>query len=319
MHKTRIIIHQPKNFKSRYYRYYNIFFDLLIQEVYKNFDILESRYYKYANSKQYPANLLCQDNSINMLECEMIIENYETKEIKILSMSDDLTAAILNLQNSDYLNKVLVSQFNRNKILSHIQNTNNYSKYSPWIYFPQNDHNYEYYYSIRNQKTNLIDKFYFRGTSLESRTIIQGFNNSLFEGGSTIGDFDKYAKDLLNYKAAFSIAGRGEFCYRDIECMAMGIPLIRFKYNSEMNPNLIPDYHYISVDRPDEIILDNQLNSSHAYLIEDKFIQIKNDVNFLNFISDNAKNYYDNYIKGINGVNHTIKLLELDKWIQKCN
>jgi hypothetical protein len=101
--------------------------------------------------------------------------------------------------------------------------------------------------------------------------------------------------------------------------MAMGIPLIRFKYNSEMNPNLIPDYHYISVDRPDEIILDNQLNSSHAYLIEDKFIQIKNDVNFLNFISDNAKNYYDNYIKGINGVNHTIKLLELDKWIQKCN
>jgi hypothetical protein len=112
MHKTRIIIHQPKNFKSRYYRYYNIFFDLLIQEVYKNFDILESRYYKYANSKQYPANLLCQDNSINMLECEMIIENYETKEIKILSMSDDLTAAILNLQNSDYLNKAK-NKFNR--------------------------------------------------------------------------------------------------------------------------------------------------------------------------------------------------------------
>jgi hypothetical protein len=315
MGQTKLVIHQPKNFESRYYRYYNIFFDLLIQELYKNFDILESRYYKYANSKYYSTNLLCQDDALNMLECEMIIENYTTKEIKILSVSDDLTSAILNLQDSNYLNKVLVAQFNRNKILSHIKNQNNYHKYSPWIYFPQNHYDYEEYYQYRLQKNNLIDKFYFRGTSLEYRSIIQNFDKSLFEGGLPIGGFDLYAKDLLNHKMAFSIAGRGEFCYRDIECMAMGIPLIRFKYHSEMEPNLIPDYHYISVDRPEETILDSQLNASHAILIQEKFLQIKDDAEFLDFIASNARNYYNNNICGLNGVLHTIKLLNLNQWI----
>jgi hypothetical protein len=77
--------------------------------------------------------------------------------------------------------------------------------------------------------SNFIDKFYFRGTSLEIRTILNGFNSQYFEGGLPIGGFEAYANDIINYKAAFSIAGRGEFCYRDIENMAMGIPIIRFE------------------------------------------------------------------------------------------
>ena len=317
MAKTRIVIHQPKNFESRYYRYYNIFFDLLIQELHNIFDVLESRYYKYANQTYYPALLLSEDTSINMLECEMIIENYDTKEIKILSVSDDLTSAILNLQNSTYLSQVLVSQFHRQKILSHVHDINNHKKYNPWIYFPQNHYDYDQYYQYRLQQNNLIDKFYFRGTSLESRSIIQNFDGSLFEGGSPIGGFDTYAKDLLKHKMAFSIAGRGEFCYRDIECMAMGIPLIRFKYHSEMEPALIPDYHYISIDRPEGNIFDSQLRSEHAGLIQDKFLQIKDDIELLNFVTTNARNYYVDNISGLNGVNHTVKLLDLNKWIDQ--
>lgn len=318
--KTKIIIHQPKNFESRYYRYYNIFFDSLINELKKDFDVLESRYYKYANSKYYPVLLLSEDSDFNntnihMLECEMIIENYETKEIKILSVSDDLTGTILNLQNSNYLSKVLVAQFYRKKIFSHIHQSKNYTKYSPWIYFPQNHYNYNNYYEQRININNLIDKFYFRGTSLESRQIINYFDTQYFNGGNPIGGFDTYAKELLQYKAAFSIAGRGEFCYRDIECMAMGIPLIRFKYNSEMDPDLIPNYHYISIDRPEHASIDSLLNNDDAKLVENKFIEVKNNVKFLSFISNNARNYYLNYINNLNGVEHTIKLLQIREWI----
>lgn len=320
MSKTRIIVHQPKNFESRCYRYYNIFFDNVILNLYNNFDVLESRYYKYANSKYYPALLLSQnqyfnDTTIQMLECEMILENYETKEIKVLSVSDDLTSTILNLQDSDYLSTVLVAQFDANKIYSHIPDTKNHIKYKPWIYFPQNFYDYNQYYELRSSTSSLIDKFYFRGTSLESRSIISHFNRQYFEGGLPIGGFDRYARDLIRYKMAFSIAGRGEFCYRDIECMAIGVPLIRFAYRSLMNPELIPDYHYISVDRPSDITHDSLLNETHSKMIEQKFLEVKDDKDFLQFISDNARNYYLNYIDGHSGVSHTVDLLELNKWI----
>lgn len=319
--KPRIIVHQPKNFESRFYRYYNIFFDSLISELHINFDVLESRYYKYANSRYYPALLLSQetyyDNSnINMLECEMIIENYDTKEILVMSVSDDLTSSIINLQDSKYLKKVLVSQFDRKKIYSHIYNIENQKKYFPWIYFPQNFYDYnQYFYNRISKQNNYIDKFYFRGTSLESRSIVNYFNNQYFEGGLPIGGFEAYANDIINYKAAFSIAGRGEFCYRDIECMAMGVPLLRFKYNSEMDPELIPNYHYISIDRPNENISDRDLKEDHARLVENRFIEIKDDTEFLEYISKNARDYYLNYIDGHNGISHTIKLLELNNWI----
>lgn len=316
---TKLVIHQPKNFESRYYRFYNILFDKLIERIKTEFDVIDARYYKYANSKYYPVLLLCNEKTfsdcdLHMLECEMIIENYDTKEIKVLSVSDDLTAAILSYQNNNLLTKVLVSQFNREKIFSHIYNELDKEKYSPWVYFPQNDYDYEMYYEIRKQKTDLTDKFYFRGTSLESRKITSFFNKEYFEGGAPIGGFHDYALDLLNYKVGYSIAGRGEFCYRDIEYMAMGIPFLRFKYMSEMSPKLIPNYHYISVDRPEDLKHESNCTEEHAKLIEKRFLEVKDDKNFLDFISNNAREYYTNFIKFDNCVDHTFKLLDLDKW-----
>jgi hypothetical protein len=50
-------------------------------------------------------------------------------------------------------------------------------------------------------------------------------------------------------------------------------------------------------------------------MIEEKFLKVKDDKDFLQFIRDNARNYYLNYIDGYNGVSHTVDLLELNKWI----
>jgi len=317
---NKIIVHQPKNFESRYYRYYNIFFDKFIDYLRTKFDVIDARYYKYANMKHYPALLLSQDTfyndtNIQMLECEMIIENYETKEIKVLSVSDDLTSSILSLQDSPYLSKVLVSQFDRNRIFHHVYNDENKIKYNPWVYFPQNLHDFDTYYNKRKELNEFIDKFYFRGTSIECRKIITYFDSTLFEGGLPIGGFETYANDLIQYKLGFSIAGRGEFCYRDVEYMAMGVPFIRFKFNSEMDPKLIPNYHYISVDRPEDLDHDRNSTEAHAKLIEKRFLEVKDDIDFLKFISKNARAYYENFITFDNCTKHTYKLLDLDKWL----
>lgn len=319
---TRVIVHQPKNFESRYYRYYNVLFDKFSDFLKTKFDVIESRYYKYANSKHFPALLLSQDTffndtNIQMLECEMIIENYETNEIKVLSVSDDLTSAILSLQDNPNLSKVLVSQFDRKKIFHHVYSDESKLKYNPWVYFPQNDYDYDSYYNKRKETNNFIDKFYFRGTSIECRKIITYFNSDFFEGGLPIGGFDTYANDAIQYKIGFSIAGRGEFCYRDIEYMAMGIPFLRFKYNSEMDPKLIPNYHYISVERPENLDHDRNCTEEHAKLIEERYLQVKDDIDFLNFISHNARTYYEKFITLDNCVQHTYRLLDLDKWVVK--
>jgi hypothetical protein len=167
----------------------------------------------------------------------------------------------------------------------------------------------------RKEKTELIPKFYFRGSSLECRRIIEGFSPELFAGGAPIGGFESYTNELLNYTVGFSIAGRGEFCYRDIEYMAMGIPFIRFEYNSEMAVPLVPNVDYISVPRPADAPHDRDLKPEHAALIEQRFLEIRNNKLFLNAVANQAFLYYLKYIAMDNCVNHTLKLLEMDKWL----
>jgi len=313
---TKVVIHQPKNFESRYYRYYNFLFDGLANKIKENFDCLEARYFKHANETRYPVKLMYDKESRNsdstlLLECEMLIENHETQEVIVLSVSDDLTHAILT--NYPHVKKILISQFEKNKIKSHLYNGQDFRNFHPWVYFPQNIYDYDLYYTKRQELPGLIDKFYFRGTSLEIRAILQGFNPKYFEGGLPIGGFETYASDIINYKIAYSTAGRGEFCYRDIENMAMGIPILRFEYSHEMNPPLIPNFHYISVPRP-SITTEHQLTPDHAPLIENRFLEVKDDKNFLDFISKNAREYYEKYIKLDSCIQHTYNLMEIEQW-----
>ena len=309
----RLVVHQPTNHQSRRYRYYNYFWDLLCDELSKRHEVITNRYSKNIHFERQTISLLGHDNSttdVLMMECEMIIQDIDTLEIYVLSVSDDFSHASLGLQDNPNLKKVFISQFDSQRVYSHLSNKDNFSKYSPWIYFPSNIFDIEKYYNLRKEKT-LIDKFYFRGTSLEDRKIINHFDRTYFEGGLPIGGFDNYVSDLINYKVALSIAGRGEFCYRDVENMGMGIPMIRFVYKNSMYPSLIPNYHYIAVNRPTDLDWDRLGNEEHAKMITNRFLEVKDDTNFLEFISNNARNYYNDYLSTHNNVRHTIKLLDL--------
>jgi hypothetical protein len=109
---AKLIIHTPQNEISSRYRYYNIFFRNLIDFIKNKFDVIEDTFYENANSKSYDVVLLNSDTKSELLECEMIIENEETKEFLVLSVSDLLTGAILNHQSNPLCKKILVSQYN---------------------------------------------------------------------------------------------------------------------------------------------------------------------------------------------------------------
>jgi hypothetical protein len=313
----KLLIHQYTNHFSKKFRYYNIFWDNLIEELSKIHDIVEDRYRKNAhmgfNPISFELDELSEIENPQILECEMIIENLTDKEVYILSVSDDLTPAILNFNKSNLVKKIFVSQFIREKIYHHIPKESR-EKYFPWIYFPSNDFNLENYFYERKLKSSFIDKMYFRG-STSYRSIINHLDSNVFFGGDAIGGFEKYADEIINYSMALSLAGRGEFCYRDIECMAMGIPLIRFEYLSEMNQPLIPNEHYISVERPDNlkswVKLDREGNETHAKMLKDTFLKVYKEKDFLDYISNNARQYYEEFLSPKSSIELTIKLLNI--------
>lgn len=309
----KIIVHNPCNEHTRYFRDYNLFWDELTDELKKKYDVTENRYYELANQQRFKVNLKKQsscDTCFLLMECEYVIECEDTGEFYVMSVSDDLSHAILNEHSNPMLKKVLVSQFDRNKLESHVTPTY-MEKYSPWIYFPCTIDDLEVFYEKRKTINEFVDKMYFRGTSISDRPIVTHVSPEYLNGYTPIGGPITYFDDLIKYKVGLSVAGRGEFCYRDTEYMALGVPMIRFNYISELNPNLIPNFHYISVDRPDDLPIDRLGNESHAKLLEKRFLEVKDDKEFLDFISNNARSYYLNYLSKQNRVKHTLNLLNL--------
>ena len=308
-------IHNPCNEHTRYYRYYNYFWDKLTDKLKEKYSVSENRYFEKANSERFPVTLK-DGSSTLLLECEYLIENLDTSEIYVLSVSDDLSHATLDLQNNTNLKKVLISQFYRKKIENHTHK--NINKYSPWIYF-HSDYNTDLsYWRQKRQKVNsLNNRLFFRGSNLESRPILKYFDNNSFTGPYSIGGSNNYFEDLINHTVGLSVAGRGEFCYRDIEYMAIGIPMLRFEYRSELYKKLLPDYHYISVPYPNNMPLDNGLPTDrlglqeHSEMLLDKYLEVCKNTEFLNFISKNAIEYYDNYLAEKNSLLSTLEILGL--------
>ena len=309
----KIIVHNPCNEHTRYFRNYNLFWDDLTDELKKRYEVIENRYYEFANQNRFQVDLksqTCAKGDFLLLECEYVIEMEDTGEFYVMCVSDNLTHATLNEKTNPNLKKVLISQFNRQEIISHVGKGNE-DKYFPWIYFPCTIDDLEFFYEKRNLNNEFIDKMYFRGTSISDRPLVTFIDEKYLNGYDPIGGPSKYFDDLIKYKIGLSVSGRGELCYRDIEYMALGVPFIRFEYISELNPKLIPNFHYISVDRPIELVKDRLGNFEHAKMIEKRFLEVKDDKEFLNFISNNAREYYITYLNRENNVNHTLNLLGL--------
>lgn len=310
---VKVKIHNPCNEHTRYYRNYNYFWDEFTNYLKNYFDVEENRFFENAHKERFPVKL---NKGISgdflMLECEYVIENLDTGEFVILSVSDDLTHAILNERHNPFLKKVLISQFLPKKVLDHVGEY--MFKYGPWTYFQASMDDLTIYYNKRKEITNFKDTLYFKGTSLEDRKILNYINKEIITDFKVISP-SIYFDDLISHKIALSVDGRGEFCYRDVECFGVGVPIIRFEYLSTFNSPLIPNYHYISIPRPNDMELYRLGNEGHAKMIEDRYLEVINDKDFLDFISKNAKQYYDENFSLETKIKNTFNLLNLNDWL----
>jgi hypothetical protein len=310
---VKIRVHNPCNEHTRYYRNYNYFWDVFTDYLKNYFEVEENRFFENAHKERFPVNLTKGiSNDFLMLECEYVIENLENGEFVIMSVSDDLSHATLNERSNPYLKKVLISQFLPKKISEHVGEF--MFKYNPWTYFQASMDDLTVFYDKRQNIKNFKETLYFKGTSLEDRKILNHVNkNIITDFRVIIPSF--YFEDLITHKLALSVDGRGEFCYRDVECFGIGIPIIRFEYVSKFNSPLIPNYHYISIPRPDDMDLYRLGNENHAKLLEERYYEVINDNEFLEFISKNAKQYYDDNFSLEKKIKNTFNLLNLNDWL----
>jgi len=307
--KKNLKIYQSSNFKNNYFRYYHFFFNKLTEILKLYYNVEEDRFFEKADDEPRKISL-SSGIQTEILECEIVIEDLNTKEIYVFSVCDLLSSCVIDLCKSPHTVKICLSQFNKEILDKHIPKEFQ-TKIIPSIYFPSTVYDFDHYYDKRTKINEKIDKLYFRSNLTWYRPILKYFDSNVLEGPECIGDFETYINDIIKYKAALSLGGKGEMCYRDIEYMALGIPFIRFEYTNQLNPSLIPNEHYISVERPEDLIKDKEGNNVHANMLQDKFIAQKTNLELLNNIAYKSREYYNNYLKYPNNALHLLRLFEL--------
>lgn len=313
MRKPKIIVHNPCNEKTRYFRNYNFFWDSFTHYLKQHFEVEENRYFDGADRERWQVQLKNSiSNNFLLLECEYVIENADTGEFHIISVSDDFSHATLNEKENPFCKSILFSQFNPSKVKSHTGEF--FFKYKPWIYFQSLFDNLDMFYHKRQYIKEKSNTLFFKGTSIQDRSFLSHLDKNYVTDFTPTNPND-YFNQLIAHKLAISIDGRGEFCYRDVECFGCGVPIIRYEYESILTEPLIPNYHYISIPRPSDMTLYRTGTKEHADKFMEKYFEVINNDRLLAFISKNAREYYEKNLSLKPSLDKTYELLNLNDWI----
>ena len=282
----------------------------------KQHDVLLNELEEYLRTK-YNAEIINKtgevifvNNKVIVSDCDLLIEYVNENIFKGITFADNDSSFLSFFKERNNPEDILLtSQYNEQNIKS----SESMCKLKKSIYItasPKID--IDYYYNKRQEIKEYKDKFYFRGNinAVGRTTVPLLLNSPYFEGGDSI-NYTQYFEELINYKVGLCIPGVGEFCYRDIEYMGIGIPMIKFEYLNELHYPLIPNYHYISIDRIGDVVSERNGTDEHSNAYIKRFLEVKDDKEFLDFISKNAREYYENYLHESTRLNKIIELLEI--------
>lgn len=274
--------------------------------------------------KHYEVNLIHQKCDFLKLanydyaisDCEILIEDVENDTLKGITFSESKT---------NFFDNVFAKRNNKNDILMltqyygwfprHFDASKEYNfKILPTTYYtfrPTINHDYWYRQRQFIKHEDLIDQMFCLSTTGRGdlpRLRSLGVMGPL-EQGSTA-----YFDHAIKYKVGFSVTGVPEICCREMEYMAIGLPNFRLEYMTQLNPPLIPNYHYVAVDRsafPWDANLDREGGDQYVEAYVQRFNEVKNDREFLEFISRNAREYYLEYCSQEYRLKHILRALEL--------
>ena len=263
-------------------------------------------------------------------DVDCVIENLDKYEMKVISFTEYFNSYVCHTIKSPRCTKALLSHFNWHNIYYWMKKENSSSqihKIKPWIFLPYLNFDYEEYRNLRDNTEELNDRLFWLGSGAsdyrKAINIIheKGFLQPLYTCShqeylrrlSTSKLAVGYYTDLERYNTPYDHPG--EFCYRDIEYALVGVPFIRIEYKDTLHNPLLPNFHYISIPREHAYVAYEKYGDEGvADLYIQKYEEIKDDHSFLNYISNNLREWSNNNILHGNAEKLTYDLLELDLW-----
>ena len=278
---------------------------------------------------QVGQTLFCSELNYNMSDCDFIVYDTEKDVFKIITWSESNTVSSTGYSIVSALQKrnnsadiLLVSHwssfFYDASILGCKIPSSFKFKILPTTWYPfKCKLNYDDIYESR-KSLNLKDKLFWRSTTRREDPYKLADLGICDKNTGTVGNMEIYIQEASKYKLGLAISSVAEKCYREMEYMAIGLPFIRLEFIGEHNPPLIPDYHYISVNRKENNIsmlnwgcnLDRAGGPEYVNAYKKRFYEVKDDLDFLNFISENARKYYTEYCEENIAWKNLVNLLE---------
>lgn len=267
-----------------------------------------------------------------LCDVDCIIENLDTKKFTVLTFTEYFNSYVVHYLKSQNCQSLLSAHFNYHNIFYWLKRdmlVNCIDKVKPWIFGSFVEWDIQKYRNIRAE------------TPIDKR------NKDLFWKGSGIGSYrqtlkhlseiniidyqsipiELYFEQLAKQKIALSFYmdlhkyttpydHPGEFCYRDMEYCALGVPFIRIEFKDSVHNGLIPNFHYISIPREHaHLVYSKDGDLGVANLIKEKYLEIINEDDLLSYISRNQQKWFNKNCLWPNSAELAIKLSGIDKWI----
>jgi hypothetical protein len=334
---TKIRIHYISN--EKWGRYHQPWFNNFSEYLKKNFLVEKIDYNKDGKTFSGKINLQTEVGQFGknppLSDVDCVIENIENGEFCVITFGKYFCSYVIHYLKSDkclgilsahHSQRFLYDNLKRDKLL------NKMDKVHPFIFGFFKDFDVDVYREIRDNTENLNDNLYFKGGGWKGdydkmyRKVIKHLYDEKLLNPNTV-PFENYLNELSQQKIAvshymdvdkFNSANEhpGELCYRDIEMMSIGVPYIRIEYKSEIHEAFKPNYHYIVIPRETAYVTFKEKgHEGVAKLFKEKYNEVKNDNDFLNFISINQRLWYDTNMRWPKSAELAVNKLNINKWI----
>jgi hypothetical protein len=332
---TKIRFHRVDN--QGWGRYHAIWFKKFSKYLEQYFEVEWKDYYD-PNNQVASARLEMQSEigsfgyNPPLSDVDCVIENLDTKQFIVLTFTEYFNSYVVHYLKSPFCQKLLTAHYSNQNTYYWLKRDNvvhQLDKVSPWFFGSIDEWDINKYRNIRNEtpETEYNDTIFWKGSGIGSyRKVIQILSDKRVLDTQTM-PFDIYMETLAKQKVALAYYMDldryntpydypGEFCYRDMEYCALGVPFIRIEYKDNVYDGLYPNKHYISIPREKAYsTYDKEGDEGVANLIIEKFNEVKDDRDLLRYISANQKEWFDKYAMWPHSAEFAMKLTGVDKWI----
>jgi len=264
---------------------------------------------------QKGGHLYIEKFDYNLPDCEILIHDEENDILRGITWAEWKTGLFDIFMNRNNPNDILLQtqfynwfpkDFDRSTLPFKLKGTTFYT------FTPQTNHDFFYHLRQFTNHEDLIDKIFFLFTTHRDDGIVLRELGLCSESPGLL-NIEDYLKLAIKHKVGLSLPSVAEICYREIEYMAIGLPMLRLEFMTQLDPPLIPNYHYIAIPRdnfPWDANFDRAGGEKYVEAYKNKFLEVKDNKEFLDFISKNAREYYNNYCSPQNKLKVLMKSLE---------